>query len=104
MKRVSKRDITIPRHHLKINRGKKSTEHSNYIWKLKDNSEIYTINWLIAMKAHPYICGTRKCDLCLCEKLMIARANSASLLNKRDELVSKCRHMNKFTLKCFKNR
>ena len=35
---------------------------------------------------------------------MIARANLASLLNKRDELVSKCRHMNKFTLKCFKNR
>ena len=56
------------------------------------------------MKAHPNICGTRKCDLCLCDKLMMARANSASLLNKRDELVSKCRHMNKFTLKCFKNR
>ena len=103
MKRVSKRDITIPRHHLKINRGKKSTEHSNYIWKLKDNSEIYTINCLIAMKAHPYICGTRKCDLCLCEKLMIARANSASL-NKRDELVSKCRHINKFNTEVFKNR
>ena len=56
------------------------------------------------MKAHPYICGTRKYDLCLYEKLMIARANSASLLNKRDELVSKYRDMNKFTLKCFKNR
>ena len=56
------------------------------------------------MKAYPYICGTRKCDLCLSEKLMIARANSASLLNKRDELVSKCHHMNKFTLKCLKNR
>ena len=35
---------------------------------------------------------------------MIARDNSASLLNKRDELVPKCRHMNKFRLKCFKNR
>ena len=82
----------------------KSTELSNYIWELKENRKNYTIDWLIAMKAHPYICGTRKCDLCLCEKLMIARANSASLLNKRDKLVSKCRHMNKFTLKCFKNR
>ena len=82
----------------------KSTELSNYIWGLKENGENYTINWLISMKAHPYICGTRKCDLCLCEKLLIARANSATLLNKRDELVSKCRHMNKFTLKCFKNR
>ena len=82
----------------------KSTELSDYIWELKENDENYTIDWLIAMKSDPYICGTRKCDLCLCEKLLIARANSASLLNKRDELVSKCRHMNKFTLKCFKNR
>ena len=82
----------------------KSTALSNHIWELKENSENYTIDWLIAMKAHPYICGTRKCDLCLCEKLLIARANSACLLNKRDELISKCRHINKFTLKCFKNR
>ena len=65
----------------------KSTELSNYIWDLKENGENYTIDWLIAVKAHPYIRGTRKCDLCLCEKLLIARANSASLLNKRDELV-----------------
>ena len=35
---------------------------------------------------------------------MTDRANSANLLNKRDERASKCRHMNKFTLKCFKNR
>ena len=82
----------------------KSTELSNYIWELKENGVNYTIDWLIAMKVHPYICGARKWNLCLREKLVIARANSASLLNKRDELVSKCRHMNKFTLKCFKNR
>ena len=56
------------------------------------------------MKAHPCICGTAKCDLYLCEKLLIARANSACLLNQRDELVSKCRYMNNFTQKCFKNR
>ena len=71
----------------------KSAKLSNYIWELKQNGENHTIDWLIASK-----------DLCLCEKLLIARANSASLLNKRDELVSKCRHMNKFTLKCFKNK
>ena len=71
---------------------------------IEKNGESFTIDWLIAMKTHPYICGTRKCDLCLCEKLLITRANSACLLNKRDELISKCRHMNKFTLKCFKNR
>ena len=64
-KRVSKKDITITRHHLEINHGRK-VEISNYIWELKENGENYTIDWLIALKAHPYICGTRKCDLCLC--------------------------------------
>ena len=82
----------------------KSTELSNYIRELKKNGDNYTIDWLIAVKAHPYFCGTRKCDLSLREKLMIGRSNSASLLNKRDELVSKCHHMNKFTLRYFKNR
>ena len=52
----------------------KRTELSNYIWELKENDENYTTDWLIAMKSHPYICDTRKCDLCLCEKLLIARA------------------------------
>ena len=46
----------------------KSTELSNYIWELKENGENYTIDWLIAMNAYPYIFRTRKCDLCLCEK------------------------------------
>ena len=81
----------------------KSIELSNYIWELKVNDENYTIDRIIAMKAYPYICETRKCDLCLREKLLIARADSESLLNKRDQLVSKCHHMNKFTLKCSKN-
>ena len=55
------------------------------------------------MKAHPYVCGTRKCNLRLCE-ILIARANSASLLNKCNGLVLQCPHMNKFTVKCFKNK
>ena len=66
---------------------------------MKKNRENYTIDCLIAMKAHLYICGTRKCDLCLCKKLLIARTNSATLLNKCDEIVSKCRHLKKFTVK-----
>ena len=41
----------------------KSTELSNHVWDLKENGKNYTIDWLIAMKAYPYICGTRKCDL-----------------------------------------
>ena len=42
--------------------------------------------------------------LCLYEKLLIATyPNQEELLNKRSELVSKCRHENKFLLKNFKS-
>ena len=69
-----------------------------------ERERYYFINWDIAMKAQKYVCGSRKCDLCICEKLLIARADPNVLLNKRDELVSKYRHRNKFTFKYFKDR
>ena len=77
-KRASKRDITITRHHLETNHVRKVQSFLTTYWEFKENDENYTIDWLIAMKAHPYIFGTRICDLRLCEKLLIARANSAS--------------------------
>ena len=41
--------------------------------------------------------------ICVTEKLVIAQADPATLLNKRTELVSKYGHMNKFKLKSLKN-
>ena len=82
----------------------KSTELSKHIWELKDNNIPYQLKWCIAYKARPYVCGSKKCDLCLSEKLAIIKADPSSLLNTRDELVSKCRHRNKFALRCFKEK
>ena len=83
---------------------KKKTELSKYVWELKEKDIYYFINWDIAMKSHKYVCGSRKCDLCICESLLIARADPNVLLNKRDEFLSKCHHRKKFTLKCFKDK
>ena len=47
---------------------------SKYIWQLKDESKSCNIRWSIFMYATPYKCGTRRCDLCLTEKYVIARA------------------------------
>ena len=82
----------------------KNTELSKYIWELKNCNLNYDLKWSIACKAHPYTGGTRKCDLCLTEKLTIMKADPESLLNTRDEFVSKCRHKNKFTLRFFKKK
>ena len=74
-----------------------NTELSKYLWKLKENT-YYNLQWSIKAYASPYKCGTRKCDLCLTEKMIITRSLPKKLLNKRTELVSKCRHRNKFLL------
>ena len=81
----------------------KSTELSNYVWELKEKDINYFINWDMAMKSQKYICGSRECELCISEKLLIARGDANFLLNKLDELPSKDRHGSKFTLKCFRD-
>jgi len=49
--------------------------------------------------APPYRNGTKTCQLCLNEKLAILTGNQKPQLNKRSELISKCRHKRKFELK-----
>ena len=84
------------------NKGhEKKTELSKYVWELKDKGEDFTIKWSVAAKAFPYIYGNKRCYLCLTEKLLIAKTYPRTILKKRSEIVSKCRHCNKFTLKRF---
>ena len=78
------------------------TELSKYIWQLKDESKSYNRRWNMFMYATPYKYGTRRCDLCLTEKYVIARADQEHLLNKRTEIISKYRHRNKYLIKYVK--
>ena len=80
----------------------KETELSKYAWNLKTTGEDFTIKRSVAAKAFPYTCGSKLCDLCLTEKLPIAKADPRNLLNKRPEIVSKSHHRNKFSLKGFR--
>jgi hypothetical protein len=81
-----------------------STELSNYIWDLKANNIEHTIKWSIEQAATSYSCSSKRCNLCLTEKLLIAMAckDPSISLNKRSELISKCRHENKFYLSNYK--
>ena len=81
-----------------------STELSKHIWTLKDSNTNFTINWSILATAPAYSNKSKRCHLCLTEKLYLIRAKKPSLLNKRTELISKCRHENKFYLTNFTSR
>ena len=69
---------------------------SKYIWDQKDNGTSYTIKWSIIKRANPYHVHPLRCNLCLSEKLCILSADKSTLLNKRSELITKCRHEIKF--------
>ena len=87
----------------RLEHKEKDTELSKLIWKLKRKGIAYTITWSIAKRAQPYKCGSRRCDLCLSEKLIIGRSRNRCILNKRTELLAKYRHRNKFLLSSIKN-
>ena len=77
------------------------TELSKYYWKHKKEGIASRLEFSVLQKRFPYRNGTKRCDLCLTEKLM---KEGIAVINERDELVSKCRHMNKFLLNNFKSR
>ena len=67
-----------------------ATELSKHIWDLRDRQEEFEISWKIIDRAHSYNGASNRCRLCLLEKFHILTRDD--LLNKRSELVSKCRH------------
>ena len=46
-----------------------------------------------------YTSGEKRCNLCLKEKLCSMKAGQTNLLNKRSEIISKCRHGQNFYFK-----
>ena len=80
-----------------------NTSLSKHIWGLKKINEPFAISWSIVSKAKPYNPVAKTCNLCLMEKTCILLSEDANLLNKRSEVMNKCRHREKFLLsKCYK--
>jgi len=84
---------------------KNSTSLSSYVWELKERNVSPVLKWSILKYAHAYSNGSRQCNLCLQEKLEILNyKNKEELLNKRSEIIAKCRHSNKFLLANYKSK
>ena len=83
----------------------KDTTLSKYIWDLKEKSNVTpTLKWSIAKSVPSYSNITKRCLLCLEEKYEILNyPQQHELLNRRSELISKCRHANKYLLANYKS-
>ena len=69
----------------------------------RQNITNYSIKWSIVKQISDYKSVTNSCNLCLSEKLVISNFRDRKcLINKRMDLVSKCRHKNKFIYNDYK--
>ena len=77
---------------------KKDSELSKEVWRLKEKRVDFTIKWRVIRQFPAYNQGSKRCSLCQNEKLAILEHREKNILNKRSEIISKCRHKNKFLL------
>ena len=75
-----------------------NTNLSSYVWGLKAENKAFNIKWSIAGNAPSYTPSLKSCKLCLLEKTLIMKSTDPVPLNKRTELMAKCRHRLKFLL------
>ena len=73
-------------------RYEKESELSKYLWALKRGNKNFEIKWRIIKHAPVATSSNQQCRLCMEEKLTILNADKSCLLNKRSELIIKCRH------------
>lgn len=93
-------------HSFKHRNHESDTELSKYVWKIKDkHKRMPSLKWSIIKSIPSYSNTTKKCPLCLHEKFHIINyPDEDELLNKKSELISKCRHENKFLLANYKSK
>ena len=79
---------------------------SSKVWELKNAKKDFRIKWSIVDRAFGYTPGAKMCDLCSSERMHIALGRKGYkrlppdcvLLNKRSEIMGKCRHKLSYTL------
>ena len=78
-----------------------NTELSRYIWYLKEHFTKFKVTWRILKHAASHNPTSNRCNLCLWEKYFIICKPDLASLNKRNELISSCRHAAKYAIKNF---
>ena len=71
---------------------------------MKNEGQNFEIKWSVIRRSNPDMAGSKKCNLCLWEKFYTMTGDKDKLLNKRNELITKCSHVDTFLLKNYKSR
>ena len=80
------------------NKYQTHTKLSNKYWNIISENKTSNISWEILGTYKSYNQSSKRCLLCLTEKLAIALHKDDNMLNKRSDIIRKCRHRNKYML------
>ena len=83
--------------------GTSVARHNVMLSSKSISKSLLKFGWKIVRRYAPVNRAIIRCNLCLNEKLAIATHQGINILNKRSELVSKCRHFNKLLLMNFED-
>ena len=66
---------------------------------MKEAGASPSVRWEVLRKVNSYNPNKKQCNLCLNEKLeIVLNDDSNNILNKRNEVINKWRHQNKYAL------
>ena len=86
-------------HNSDTNCGRKRTGLTKYILEQEKKGRVcQELKWSKISDAKPRSKGDKICSLCNTEKTLIAIADKSSSLNKRSEILQRCRHRDKLVL------
>ena len=74
------------------------TELSKEVWRIKRKNKEFRGKWRLIKQLPAYNLITKRCILCLKEKLAILEQDGPDQLNKRSEIIGACRHKQKHML------
>ena len=75
------------------------TTLADYIWSLKEKNIVYSQSWKVELSTKVYCPEIGVCGTCLSEKYWLLKNHKVrKLVNKRTEILNKCRHRAPFLL------
>ena len=96
--RETKERMKEHKKHFSNRKYRGESELAKEVWRIKDEGGAPEVTWKIIRRAKTYNPNTKRCTLCLHEKLAIAEHEGKDMLNKRSETVAKCMHQRKYEL------
>ena len=97
-KTTFKRQFSNHKKSFNLNEYKNEIKLSNEVWQIKNLGNNPKVKWEIFKKCVAYNPQTKRCLVCLNQKLEIATYKEQNLLNKGNKIVSKCWHHLKYAL------